>query len=78
MLVGDFRLYPHALLYHWTRLLRRQARTTGLATNDHCFGLTWSGHMTLPRLHRLVAELPDGSSEIYFHPAAARDARCGV
>jgi chitin disaccharide deacetylase len=63
----------HAL-YHWTRLLRRQARTAGIATADHCFGLAWSGHMTADRVRRLMAELPDGSSEIYFHPAVARDA----
>jgi hopanoid biosynthesis associated protein HpnK len=63
----------HAL-YHWTRLLRRQARAAGIATSDHCFGLAWSGHMTADRVRRLIAELPDGSSEIYFHPAVARDA----
>jgi chitin disaccharide deacetylase len=62
------------LLYRWTRLLRRQARTAGVATNDHCFGLAWSGHMTADRLNRLLPNLPDGDSEIYFHPAARRDA----
>jgi chitin disaccharide deacetylase len=63
----------HAL-YLWTRLLRRQARAAGIATGDHCFGLAWSGHMTADRVRRLMAELPDGTSEIYFHPASARDA----
>jgi hopanoid biosynthesis associated protein HpnK len=62
------------LLYRWTALLRRQARAAGLATNDHCFGLGWSGHMTLERVRRLLAVLPDGVSEIYFHPATRRDA----
>jgi hopanoid biosynthesis associated protein HpnK len=61
-------------LYHWTRLLRRQAHRAGIATSEHCFGLAWSGHMTADRVHRLMAELPDGVSEIYFHPATARDA----
>ncbi len=61
------------LLYCWTRLLRRQARTAGVATNDHCFGLAWSGHMTEDRVSRLLAHLPDGDSEIYFHPAIRRD-----
>jgi hopanoid biosynthesis associated protein HpnK len=60
-------------LYHWTRLLRRQARAAGLATNDHCFGLAWSGHMTTDRVRRLLAVLPNGVSEIYFHPATASD-----
>ncbi len=60
-------------LYHWTQLLRHQARRAGVATNDHCFGLAWSGHMTTERVRRLLANLPDGDSEIYFHPAAGRD-----
>jgi len=45
-----------------------------MTTTDHCFGLAWSGHMTPDRLHRLLTELPDGDSEIYFHPATGRDA----
>src|SRR6185312_12827492 len=61
------------VLYRWTALLRRQARAAGVATNDHCFGLAWSGHMTADRVRRLLAELPEGTSEIYFHPATARD-----
>jgi chitin disaccharide deacetylase len=66
-------------LYRWTGLLRRQARAAGLATNDHCFGIAWSGHMTTERLRCLLGTLPDGLSEIYFHPAtghgeAGRDA----
>jgi chitin disaccharide deacetylase len=62
------------ILYGWTNLLRRQARAAGVATNDHCFGLAWSGHMTADRLRRLLPHLPEGDSEIYFHPAARRDA----
>jgi chitin disaccharide deacetylase len=61
-------------LYHWTRLLRHQARRAGVATNDACFGLAWSGHMTADRLRRLIPALPEGESEIYFHPATRRDA----
>ena len=61
------------ILYRWTNILRRQARAAGIATNDYCFGLAWSGHMTTARVRRLLTELPDGDSEIYFHPAARRD-----
>jgi chitin disaccharide deacetylase len=63
----------HAL-YRWTRVLRRQVRAAGMATTDHCFGIAWSGHMTRDRLQLLLTELPDGESEIYLHPAIARDA----
>ena len=62
------------LLYWWTTLLRSQARRAGLAVNDHCFGLAWSGHMTAERVCALLPALPHGASEIYFHPAAGRDA----
>lgn len=61
-------------LHTWTRLLRRQARRAGLTTNDHVFGIAWSGHMTRARVLRLIPHLPDGLSEIYFHPAITRDA----
>lgn len=61
-------------LLGWTRLLRAQARRAGLLTNDHAFGLAWSGGMTEDRLLRLIPRLPPGLSEIYFHPAAGRDA----
>jgi hopanoid biosynthesis associated protein HpnK len=60
-------------LYQWSSILRRQARHAGILANDHCFGLAWSGHMTADRVRRLLAELPDGDSEIYFHPAVRRD-----
>lgn len=61
-------------MYHWSRVLRRQVRRAGMATTDHCFGIAWSGHMTPERVARLLAALPEGESEIYFHPAATRDA----
>jgi len=61
-------------LYAWSELLRRQARRAGVAVNDAAFGIAWSGHMTEVRLLRLLSVLPDGLSEIYFHPAARRDA----
>ncbi len=62
-------------LYRWSDVFRTQARRAGLRTNDHAFGIAWSGHMTAPRLATLAAHLPDGLSEIYFHPAARRDER---
>jgi hopanoid biosynthesis associated protein HpnK len=61
-------------LYRWSTVLRRQVHRAGMTTTDHCFGIAWSGHMTRERLQRLLAALPDGESEVYFHPAAERDA----
>ncbi len=58
-------------LYAWTRLLRWQAR--GMEMPDQVFGIKWSGHMTGERIERLLPLLPEGRSEIYFHPATVRD-----
>ncbi|GAA4494837.1 hopanoid biosynthesis-associated protein HpnK [Gluconacetobacter tumulicola] len=63
-----------AALRRWTNVLRHQARKAGLRTNDWCFGIAWSGHMTADRVAALAAHLPEGLSEIYFHPATARNA----
>ncbi|MFT8474747.1 MAG: hopanoid biosynthesis-associated protein HpnK [Acetobacter orientalis] len=63
-----------AALRYWTRLLRHQIRSAGMVTNDWCFGLAWSGHMTPDRVAALAAHLPEGVSEIYFHPATQKNA----
>ncbi|HTV87385.1 MAG TPA: hopanoid biosynthesis-associated protein HpnK [Stellaceae bacterium] len=49
--------------------LRRRLRREGLASNDHAFGMAWSGVMTEERLLGLLPHLPPGVSEVYFHPA---------
>ncbi len=62
------------LLHAGTRVLRAQARRAGVRTNDHAFGIAWSGHMTADRVIRLARHLPPSVSELYFHPASRRDA----
>ncbi len=69
---GERTNFAGHALYHWTSLLRAQAGD--LAATDHVFGLKWSGHMTESRIRNLLANLPPGTSEIYFHPATRRDA----
>ncbi|MCQ9155237.1 hopanoid biosynthesis-associated protein HpnK [Acidomonas methanolica] len=64
-----------AALRRWCGVLRRQIRRGGMTTNDWCFGLAWSGHMTTARVTGLASRLPPGLSEMYFHPATARNAR---
>ena len=56
----------------WNAVLRRRLRRAGLRTNDHIFGLAWSGEMVETRLLGLIPHLPDGVSEIYLHPATHR------
>ncbi len=69
---GETITFADYALYAWSRLLRAQAGD--LAATDHVFGLKWSGHMTETRVRNLLANLPPGTSEIYFHPAKIRDA----
>ena len=64
--------YPAPLYRPWAERLRLRLRRAGLTVNDHVFGLAWSGGMTEERLLRLLPHLPEGLSEIYFHPATAR------
>ncbi len=56
----------------WIEHLRRRLLRAGLTVNDHVFGLAWSGNMIEERALRLLPHLPDGTSEIYFHPATKR------
>ena len=60
-------------LHLWSWLLRAQIRWARMLANDHVFGIAWSGAMTTDRLRLLARNLPEGLSEIYFHPAAGRD-----
>ncbi|WP_027283685.1 hopanoid biosynthesis-associated protein HpnK [Rubritepida flocculans] len=54
----------------WCRVLRRRAANWGLRAPDRVFGYSWSGHFTAARLNALIPLLPEGVTELYFHPAA--------
>ena len=62
----------------WVDALRRRLRRSGLRANDHIFGLAWSGGMVEARILALIPHIPDGVSEIYFHPAAQRTPSLGA
>jgi chitin disaccharide deacetylase len=53
------------------RRLRQRLDRAGMAHNDWIFGLGDTGAMTPERLRHYLETLPDGVSEIYFHPATA-------
>ena len=57
----------------WARRLRRRLKAAGIFSPDWVFGLAWSGAMTTARLAGLLAHLPEGTSEIYLHPATGPD-----
>ncbi len=58
-----------AALAPFAAMLSARLRGAGLTVPDQVFGLKWSGAMTRERLSSLLANLPDGLSEIYLHPA---------
>jgi hopanoid biosynthesis associated protein HpnK len=63
------RLMWSIFLWPWLALMRARIRRAGLMANDAMFGMGDSGGMTRDRVLRIIGELPDGLSEIYFHPA---------
>jgi hopanoid biosynthesis associated protein HpnK len=48
---------------------RRRLARGGIARNDYVFGMNDTGAMVRERLLGILAELPEGVSEIYCHPA---------
>jgi hopanoid biosynthesis associated protein HpnK len=61
------------VLRWWCGVLRAQARRAGMVTNDWVMGLSDTGHMTAARVGELLSEVPEGLTEMYFHPATQRD-----
>lgn len=58
-----------ALTAPFARALRTRFARAGIAAPDSVFGLAWSGAMTAARVKGLVANLPQGLTEMYLHPA---------
>jgi len=53
----------------WLALMRARARRDGVVYNDYAFGVTEAGALTEERVLQMLADLPDGVTEIFFHPA---------
>ena len=70
-LIGKEKRSPMGpmLLNAWAQLTRRIARRAGVFCNDQVFGLSHSGDVNQDVVLRFVARLPDGTSELYMHPA---------
>jgi hopanoid biosynthesis associated protein HpnK len=52
--------------------LRDKLDVAGMAHNDWMFGLADTGAMTAERVRHYLEQIPEGVSELYFHPATAR------
>jgi hopanoid biosynthesis associated protein HpnK len=53
----------------WTTLMRARARRSGLRYNDYAYGVNDAGAMTESRVLEMLRSLPDGVTELFFHPA---------
>ncbi len=60
------------LLGPWIGLMRSRLRNAGVRFNNAVFGMNDSGAMTEALVLRMLRQLPDGATEIYFHPATRR------
>lgn len=63
------RLGNSLLTEPWLALMRGRARRAGVACNDYAFGVNDPGAMTQDRVVKMIDELPEGVTEILFHPA---------
>ncbi len=66
------RLLASAGLAPFVGLLRWRLRRSRLKSNRHVFGLHDTGRMEPALVRRMVGRLPEGVTEMYFHPAAGR------
>jgi chitin disaccharide deacetylase len=66
------KLAAALFLAPWLGLMRARLNRAGIKTNRHIFGMADSGRMTLDRVLEFVKQLPDGDTEVYFHPATRR------
>jgi hopanoid biosynthesis associated protein HpnK len=53
----------------WLALMRRRAHRAGIVCNDYVFGVNEAGTLTETRVLQILETLPDGVTEIFFHPA---------
>jgi hopanoid biosynthesis associated protein HpnK len=53
----------------WLAFMRSRARQAGVVCNDYAFGVNEAGALTEERVLRILDALPDGVTEIFFHPA---------
>ena len=59
-------------LFPWLHLMKGMMRRANVRHNDFLFGMNDSGAMTLDLALRLARHLPDGATELCFHPAVSR------
>jgi len=53
----------------WVALMRASAKRKGIAFNDYVYGVNDVGAMDETRVLEMLANVPDGVTELFFHPA---------
>jgi chitin disaccharide deacetylase len=66
------KLANHLFLSPWMGLMKRRLRRARLHFNDFVFGMSDSGAMTTDLVLQFLEHLPEGITEIYFHPSKSR------
>jgi hopanoid biosynthesis associated protein HpnK len=64
------KLVESVIFQALSRRARRMMRERGLKCTDRLFGLHQSGHLDEDYVVRVIDRLGEGTSELYFHPAA--------
>lgn len=65
------RLCMWLFLAPWIQFMKYRLRKVNIVCNDYLFGLSNSGKMTRDTVMRLIRHIPEGVTEIYFHPAVS-------
>jgi hopanoid biosynthesis associated protein HpnK len=60
------------LLSPWLGIVRSRLRRAKIKSNDFLFGMRDSGGMNADLVLRFLQQLPEGVTEMYFHPATRR------
>jgi hopanoid biosynthesis associated protein HpnK len=63
------RLCTWMFLAPWILLMKWRLRKAHINCNDYLFGLSDSSKMTRDTVLRFLKQVPEGVTEIYFHPA---------
>jgi hopanoid biosynthesis associated protein HpnK len=66
------RLAHAVFLAPFLQWMKARMRAGGVAHNDHVFGFNDTGRMTQARVLGFLAQLPPGTTEMYFHAATGR------
>jgi len=66
------KLANYLFLAPWMSLMKKRLMNENLHFNDFIFGMAESGAMTADLVHRILGRLPEGVTEIYFHPSMHR------